>query len=201
MTVLGKFVPLLPAGTLVLSLPLVAGAVVASPAAAEQPPPLAPAARPPDDKIPHFLGAAIPGTNFIASASRMAVVYAQSSKLRDIARDLAKDQTAAANSLASWVNVSGPVVTRQFPYSGRSSAAKVTAPRLLPAQVNDLRQLSQLRGKSFDEFYLSRIKETLGQLGADYAEFGKSGQDAGLKAIAQQQLPKVEKTISALDAM
>jgi putative membrane protein len=196
----GKFAPLLAAAPFALLALTATGD--AQPDAVEKPPLAASAALSQAEQTARFLGAAIPGANFIASASRMAAAYAQNSKLRDIAIDLAKDQTSAANSLAARVNVSGPVVTRQFPYSaGKTSSPKVTAPRLLPAQVNELRQLSQLRGANFDARYLSSLKETLGELQTLYREFGESGQDAGLKAIAQQQLPKVEQTISALDAM
>jgi hypothetical protein len=46
-----------------------------------------------------FLGAAIPGANFIASASRMAVAFAHDAQLRKLAAGLAKEQTALANSL------------------------------------------------------------------------------------------------------
>jgi predicted outer membrane protein len=149
-----------------------------------------------------FLGTTIPGTNYIASASRMATTYAHNSKLRKIALDLAKDQTSVANSLTAWVNVSGPVVTRQNPYAvGGAGTTKIAAPRLLPDQVSLLQQLSQLRGASFDALYVSSVKETLGQLQTLFREFGEGGGDAGLRAIAKRELPKLEETISALNAM
>jgi predicted outer membrane protein len=141
-----------------------------------------------------FLGTAIPGTNYIASAGRMATAHAQNSKLRKIALDLAKDQTSVANSLAAWVNVSGPVVTRQNPYAAAGGGAtRVTAPRLLPDQVSLLQQLSQLRGQNFDSLYVSSVKETLAQLQTLFRDFGEGGGDAGLRAIAKWELPNWRK--------
>jgi predicted outer membrane protein len=156
----------------------------------------------PSEQMTRFLGTAIPGTNYIASASRMATAHAQNSKLRKIALDLAKDQTSVANSLAAWVNVSGPVVTRKNPYAAAGGGAtRVTAPRLLPDQVSLLQQLSQLRGQNFDSLYVSSVKETLAQLQTLFRDFGEGGGDAGLRAIAKWELPKLEETISALNAM
>jgi hypothetical protein len=145
----------------------------------------------PTEQITRFLGLAIPGTNYIASASRIATTYAHNSKLRKIALDLAKDQTSVANSLAAWVNVSGPVVTRQNPYAAEGGATtRIAAPRLLPDQVSLLQQLSQLRGQNFDSLYVSSLKESLSQLQTLYPDLGDVGGDAGLRAIAKRELPR-----------
>jgi Domain of unknown function (DUF4142) len=149
-----------------------------------------------------FLGAAIPGANFIASASRMAVAFAHDAQLRKLAAGLAKEQTALANSLVQWVNVSASVVTRQNPYAeGRSGVTKVQAPRLLPDQASKLQELSNLRGEKFDSLYVASLKETLGQLQPLYREFSEGSGDGSLRAIAQRELPKLEDTISALDRL
>jgi Domain of unknown function (DUF4142) len=149
-----------------------------------------------------FLGAAIPGANFIASASRMAVAFAHDAKLRKLAAGLAKEQTSLANSLVQWVNVSASVVTRQNPYAdARSGVTKVQAPRLLPDQVNKLQELSNLRGEKFDSLYVTSLKETLGQLQPMFREFSEGSGDGSLRAIAQRELPKLEDTISALNAL
>ena len=92
----------------------------------------------------------------------------------NFSNDLAKDQTSVANSLTAWVNVSGPVVTRQNPYAaGGAGTTKIAAPRLLSDQVSLLQQLSQLRGASFDALYVSSVKEILGQLQTLFREFGE----------------------------
>lgn len=150
-----------------------------------------------------FVTSVIPNANFAASASRMAVAHAQNPKLREIAGELARDQTAVANSLMAWVNVSGPVVTRQSPYAGQagSPAAKLSAPRLLPAQAETLQRLSTAQGKSFDELYVSSLMEALVRLQTLYHGFGKAGSDPGLQAIAARELPKVEKTIGRINAL
>lgn len=151
---------------------------------AESKPKDAPAAAPAEPATPkeqvrpavqmtRFLGTAIPGANYIASASRMAAAFAHGGKVRKLAADLAKEQTALANSLVRWVNVSASVVTRQNPYAeGRSGETRVQAPRLLPDQVSKLQELSNLRGQKFDSVYVASLKETLGQLQPLYREFG-----------------------------
>ncbi len=150
-----------------------------------------------------FVASAIPNANFIAAASRMASAYSRNGKLRDLAGQLAKDQTTAANSLTAWVNVSGPVVTRRSPYTGQigSGTAKLRAPQLLPPQVSNLQRLSTLQGRGFDTLYVSTLMEALVQLQTLYRDFAQTGADPGLQAIAVRELPKVEQTISALDAL
>jgi hypothetical protein len=68
-------------------------------------------------------------------------------------------------------------------------------------QMSLLQQLSQLRGQNFDSLYASSVKETLAQLQTLFRDFGEGGGDAGLRAIAKWELPKLEETISALNAM
>ena len=156
----------------------------------------------PPEQMTRFLATAVPGTNFIASASRMAVAFAHNSKLQKLAGEINKEQTSVAVTLSAWVNVNGPVVTRQNPYAaGGGGITKVTAPQLLPDQVSLLQQLSQLRGPGFDSLYVSSLKETMGQLQTLFHEFGEGGGDAGLRAIAKRELPKLEETISALNAL
>lgn len=48
---------------------------------------------------------------------------------------------------------------------------------------------------------VSSLKETMGQLQTLFHEFGEGGGDAGLRAIAKRELPKLEETISALNAL
>ena len=169
-------------------------------------PPAEPAAPkeqvPPAVRMTRFLGAAIPGANFIASASRMAAAFSHDAKVRKLATELAKEQTSLANSLVQWVNVSTSVVTRQNPYAeGRSGVTKVQAPRLLPDQVSKLQELSNLRGEKFDSLYVASLKETLGQLQPLFREFSEGGGDDSLRKIAKRELPKLEDTISALNAL
>jgi predicted outer membrane protein len=181
--------------------------VLAAPAAAQtgvdaNPPPVSSGTSSPSELTAHFVASAIPNANFIAAASRMASAYARNGKLRDLAGELAKDQTTAANSLAAWVNVNGPVVTLRSPYTGKigPGAAKLSAPQLLPPQVSNLQRLSAARGRDFDSLYVSTLTEALVQLQTLYRDFAQTGADPGLQAIAARELPKVEQTISALDA-
>ena len=184
-----------------------AALVLAVPAAAQtgvgaNPPPVSSGTSSPSELTAHFVASAIPNANFIAAASRMASAYARNGKLRDLAGELAKDQTTAANSLAAWVNVNGPVVTLRSPYTGKigPGAAKLSAPQLLPPQVSNLQRLSAARGRDFDSLYVSTLTEALVQLQTLYRDFAQTGADPGLQAIAARELPKVEQTISALDA-
>jgi predicted outer membrane protein len=83
-----------------------------------------------------------------------------------------------------------------------SSSIRVRAAQLLPAQVSNLQQLSTSRGRGFDSLYVSTTKAALVQLQTLYREFiGQTGVDPGLQAIAERELPKVEQTISSLDAL
>ncbi|HET6379382.1 MAG TPA: DUF4142 domain-containing protein [Methylocella sp.] len=180
-----------------------ASACLAETAGGAAPAPQGSTAAEPAAAAAEFVISVIPNANFAASASRMAVAHAQNPKLRELAGELARDQTAVANSLMAWVNVSGPVVTRQSPYAGQagSPAAKLSAPRLLPAQAETLQRLSAAQGRSFDELYVSSLMEALVRLQTLYHGFGKAGSDPGLQAIAVRELPKVEKTIDRLNAL
>jgi predicted outer membrane protein len=151
----------------------------------------------------HFVATAIPTTNFIATASRMAVSKSHNAKVQKFATALAIDQSAIANSLTSWVNVNGPVVTLRSPYTGQigPGAEKLKAPNLLPAQVTKLQRLSASNGHDFDALFVSAQMEALVQLQILYRDFIQNGTDPGLHAIAARELPKVEQTISALDSL
>jgi predicted outer membrane protein len=187
--------------TRALALLALAATAAAQTGTSTEPPPAAPAAVSPAEQIARFLDTAIPNTNFIASASRMATAYARDRKLRDIALGLAKDQASVANSLTAQVNVIGPIIARRSPSAGGPGAPNVSAPQLLPAQASTLRQLSRLRGPGFDALYVSSVKESLGQLQTLYRDFGEAGGDAELRSIAKRELPKLEQTISALNGM
>jgi predicted outer membrane protein len=176
------------------------GEAVPPPAASSPPAPPAVSA---SELTSHFVATAIPTTNFIATASRMAVSKSHNAKVQKFAAALATDQTALANSLAGWVNVNGPVVTLRSPYTGQigPGAAKLKAPNLLPAQVTSLQRLSASNGHDFDALFVSAQMEALVQLQILYRDFIQNGTDPGLHAIAARELPKVEQTISALDSL
>jgi predicted outer membrane protein len=185
-----------------------AALVLAAPAAAQtgvdtNPPPVSPGTSSPAERTAQFVASAIPTTNFIAAASRMATAYSTNDKIRKFAETLAKDQTAVANSLDAWVNVNGPVVTLRSPYTGKigPGAAKLSAPQLLPPQRSNLQRLEASQGRDFDPLFVSTLTEALGQLQTLYRDFSLTGADPGLKAIADRELPKVEQTISALRAL
>jgi predicted outer membrane protein len=185
-----------------------AALVVATPAAAQtgvdaNPPPVSSGTSSSSELTARFVATAIPTTNFIAAASRMASPNSRNGKIQQFAEALAKDQTAVANSLDAWVNVNGPVVTLRSPYTGKigPGAAKLTAPQLLPPQRSNLQRLSASQGRDFDSLYVSTLTEALVQLRTLYRDYSLTGADPGLQAIAVRELPKVEQTISALDAL
>jgi predicted outer membrane protein len=185
-----------------------AALVVATPAAAQtgvdaNPPPVSSGTSSSSELTARFVATAIPTTNFIAAASRMASANSRNGKIQQFAEALAKDQTAVANSLDAWVNVNGPVVTLRSPYTGKigPGAAKLTAPQLLPPQRSNLQRLSASQGRDFDSLYVSTLTEALVQLRTLYRDYSLTGADPGLQAIAVRELPKVEQTISALDAL
>jgi predicted outer membrane protein len=190
-----------------------AALVLAAPAAAQtgvdaNPPPVSSGTSSSSELTAHFVASAIPTTNFIAAASRMASANSHNGKIRKFAEALAKDQIAVANSLDAWVNVNGPVVngpvvTLRSRYTGKigPGAAKLSAPQLLPPQRSNLQRLSASQDRAFDSLYVSTLTEALVQLQTLYRDFSLTDADPGLKAIAVRELPKVEQTISALDAL
>ena len=157
----------------------------------------------PSELMAHFVANAIPTVNFIATASRLAIGNSHNSKIQKLAETLAKDQTAVANSLSAWVNVNGPVVSLRSPYTGQigPGAAKLAAPNLLPSQVSNLHRLSAAHGSDFDSLFVSTETEALVQLQTLYSDFMQNGTNPGLLAIAKRELPKVQQTISALEAL
>jgi predicted outer membrane protein len=182
--------------------------VLAGPATAQtgveaNPPPVSSGTSSSKELTARFVASALPNANFIAAASRMATANSHNGKIRKFAETLAKDQSAVANSLAAFVNVNGPVVTLNNPYTGKigPGAAKLSAPQLLPSQASNLRRLSAERGHGFDSIYVSAMTEALRQLQTLYRDFAQTGANPGLQAIAVRELPKVEQTISALNAL
>ena len=68
----------------------------------------------------------------------------------------------------------------------------------LPLGQEDLDSIEGLNGIEFDEAYRAKQRDALLQVQADYEMYIATGDDAALKAIATQELPKVKKQISAL---
>ena len=188
-----------------------AAMMAATPAAAQTggdanpPPASAPALSGPSSSelMAHFVANAIPTANFIGTAGRLAIAYSHNGKIQKLAQELAKTQTAVANSLSAWVNVNGPVVTLRSPYTGQigRGAAKLAAPNLLPSQVSNLQRLSAAQGSNFDSLFVSTEMEALIQLQTLYRDFIQNGTDPGLHAIATRELPKVEQAISTLEGL
>lgn len=179
-----------------------AAVVAAAPSAAQtgldtDPPaaaaPSSPAASSSSETVAPFVTGVMPTANFIATASRMAIIKSRSSKIWKFAETLAKDQSAIARSLSAWVNVTGPVVTRS------GSGARISAPNFLPFQVENLRRLSASQGSDFDKLFVTTQVEALTQLQSLYRGFIQNGTDPGLSAIAMRELPNVEQAISTLD--
>ncbi|WOJ89027.1 DUF4142 domain-containing protein [Methylocapsa polymorpha] len=151
------------------------------------------------EPVAHFLASAIPNANFLAQTSRMAIGRSKNGKIRDFAQQIAKTQTAAANSLTAWVNTSGPVVTSRSTFSG--STARVSAPRLLQSQADLLQRLSILQGRDFDALYISSQKDALQQLANSYQGYIDNGGDPGLHAIAVRELENLMTALTRLDAL
>lgn len=146
-----------------------------------------------------FLANAIPDAHFLEQTSRMAIGHSSNGKIREYAQQVAKAQTAAANSLTAWVNTSGPVVTTRSASPG--SKARVSAARLLPAQANVLQRLSTLQGREFDALYISTQRDAFLQLTTIYQDYIEKGDDPGLHAIAVRELAEAMAALSRLDAL
>ncbi len=186
---------------------VMAGAPVAAQTGDEAKPPAfssSPASPPPSssssEETGHFVATAAPTAYFIATASRLALGNSRNGKIRKLAETLAREQSQAANSLASWVNVNSAVVTLRSPFTGKigPGAPRLSAPNLLPSQVSDLHRLSPLQGKEFDTVFVSVLMGALVQLQALYGDFIRNGTDPGLRAIAERESPKVDQAILEL---
>jgi len=151
------------------------------------------------ESMAQFLANVIPNANFLAQTSRMSIGRSKNGKIRDFAQQIAKTQTAAANSLTAWVNTSGPVVTSRSTFSG--STARVSAPRLLQSQADLLQRLSILQGRDFDALYISSQRDALQQLTNIYQNYADSDGDPGLHAIAIRELANLKTALSRLDAL
>jgi len=162
------------------------------------------AARPTSaDAMAHLVSNAIPTTYFITTASRMAMGKTHNGKLLKLAETLVKEQTPAGASLAPFVNVNNAVVTLRSPFTGKvgPGARRLAAPNLLPSQAADLRTLSSAQNGKFDDLYVSTVMAALVQLQALYRDYSLAGTDEDLKAIVTRELPKVEQSLSAFEAL
>jgi len=152
----------------------------------------------------HLVGAAIPDANFLGQSSRMAIGRSKNAKIVEFAQDMAKAQTAAATSLTAWVNAVGPIVTDRSAYPGRTErppAGRVSAPQMLPAQVEVLQRLSTLQGRDFDALYLSTQKDALQRLATAYQGYIDADGEPSLRAVAVRELAKAQDRLSMLDSL
>lgn len=162
------------------------------------------AARPtPADAMAHLVSNAIPTIYFITTASRLAMGKTHNGKLLKLAQTLVKEQTPAGASLAPFVNVNNAVVTLRSPFTGKvgPGARRLAAPNLLPSQAADLRMLSSAQNGKFDELYISTVMAALVQLQTLYHDYSLTGTDEDLNAIVTRELPKVEQSLSAFEAL
>lgn len=170
-----------------------------SPPATATPSPGSPSS---SELVARFVTSVMPTANFVATASRLAISKSSNGKIQKIAETLAKDQSTITRSLSAWVNVTGPVVTRNPHTAGESGpAARISAPNFLPFQADNLQRLSAAQGKNFDKLFVSTQMEALVQLQTLYRDFIQNGTDPGLLVLAKGALPKVEQSISALDVL
>lgn len=126
--------------------------------------------------------------------------HSNNGKIRDLAQEVAKEETTVGNFLAHWVHMGGPVVTDHFS-SSLHLAVRLKAPKMLPEQAGFLQRLSTLQGRDFDAMYVSVEKEALQHLAAVYQDYALHGDDPSLQAIAARELPEVKQLIAALGGL
>lgn len=145
-----------------------------------------------------FLANVTANVDFLDRSSRMALENSKSTKVKEFARSQAKAQTLAANAIYD-VTSKAPAEPLQ---TGRSVAiAGQDAPIVdnrLPLGQEDLDSIEGLNGIEFDEAFRAKQRDALLQVQTDYETYLATGDDAALKAIAAQELPKVKKQIAAL---
>ncbi len=100
-----------------------------------------------------------------------------------------------------------PVAATTDLVTGRSAALDVpvaidTSPEtrreLLPAGQSDLDRLAARRGRSFDRLYRGTQLDALRQLSTLYATYIQNGDDPTLRAMAVEELPKVNRRIALI---
>ena len=92
--------------------------------------------------------------------------------------------------------------------SGRSVAIDdPLAPRLIapqpvvPAGMADLDRLRAMQGRDFDALYRSTQRDALSQLATLYRDYLQNGDDQALRAIAQTELPKINRDLRELSSI
>ena len=145
-----------------------------------------------------FLANVTANVDFLDRSSRLALDNSKSVKLKEFARGQAKDQTLAANAIYDVTSKMGEPAMQ----TGRSVAVAGQTPAILdnrlPLGQEDLDSIEGLNGIEFDEAFRAKQRDALLQVQSDYETFIATGDDAALKAISIQELPKVKKQIAAL---
>ena len=147
-----------------------------------------------------FVANAFPSIHFLDQTSRMAMSHSNNGKVRDLAQEVAKEETTVGNSLAHWVHKGGSVVPDQFS-PNLHLAVRLKAPKMLPEQAGFLQRLSTLQGRDFDAMCVSIEKEALQHLAAVYQDYALHGDDPSLQAIAARELPEVKRLIVTLGGL
>jgi predicted outer membrane protein len=102
------------------------------------------------------------------------------------------------------LDIAGNVVggTTNFLTNGTIAVAPAARGGLvLPSQQADLTRLSTRSGRDFDTLYISTQIDGLQQLATLYRDYSVNGDDAGLRSLANRELPRVNARLRTLRAL
>ena len=124
------------------------------------------------------------------------------------AREEANEQSTAAGAIALWSGTGRSslvaLASAEAPMqTGRSvavarSAEEVMPDTRVPLGATNLDRLRSLSGVGFENLYWQQQFDALKQIETDYVSYIADGDDPVLRAIAERELPKIERRLEAL---
>jgi predicted outer membrane protein len=152
-----------------------------------------------------------PNVDLLDRSSRLALDNSQNAKLRAFAKSEARQETLVANAIYDWTQADAhPVAVASNEQAGtgailtgRSVAIdkpKVAIPEQMPsANQEDIDRLYGLTGGEFDAAYKAVQVTAIKALIVSYQEYITNSDEPALKAIATQELPKLNQRLAELD--
>lgn len=146
--------------------------------------------------------------DFLGKSSKLGLDRSPSTAVRDYARDAAAQATRTAQSFeavlpddvaaVSQADAGALMTGRSVAIEGQKSVAGQAANGRAPLGQKDLDALAKLTGRKFDNAFWLKQVDALSQLRADYQAYADDGDDAAVAAMAQRELPNVERRLAVL---
>lgn len=153
-----------------------------------------------------FMNNVAANLDFLEKSSRLALTHSRNPEVRAFAGSEAEEQAIAASAIDLWAGARKTpfiVVASVEPplQTGRSVAVaeeQVMPDTRVPLGATNLDRLQSLSGTGFDNLYWQQQLDALKQVETDYVSYAADGDDPVLRAIAERELPKIERRLEAL---